>query len=312
MGLKEKIQANEKLTRFLKTLKERVTESDISNTSVVVAYYLLLSLFPLLIVVGNMLPLFNIDPNSIFPYLAQAIPKDIYSLLQDPIKNLLTNSSGSLLSVSAIGALWGASKSINALQLAMNRAYGVENRSNPVIVRLVSLGTIFLLLTAMVIVTVFFGMGQIIINFFEAHFSFPFILSKTFSSLKWPVTTVVLFLIMAVIYFIAPNAMVRIRSVFPGAAFTTVGWMILSQGFGLYAKYFSKSVSGYQVIGSFIVLMLWLNFAATIIILGGILNAVLEEFLSGNIEAREKRLAGLRNKKNEEKNNEEQQENKIK
>ena len=43
--------------------------------------------------------------------------------------------------------------------------------------------------------------------------------------------------------------------------------MLLSQIFGLYVKYFSSRIASYQIIGSFIILMLWLNFAATIIIL---------------------------------------------
>ena len=54
--------------------------------------------------------------------------------------------------------------------------------------------------------------------------------------------------------------------------------MLLSQVFGLYVKYFSSRVASYQIIGSFIILMLWLNFAATIIILGAIINAVVAEY----------------------------------
>jgi membrane protein len=79
---------------------------------------------------------------------------------------------------------------------------------------------------------------------------------------------------------------VRLRSVLPGAVFATIGWMLLSQVFGLYAQYFAARVSGYQIIGSFVVLMLWLNFAATVIVLGGVLNAVVEEFVGGEVVER--------------------------
>ena len=73
----------------------------------------------------------------------------------------------------------------------------------------------------------------------------------------------------------------------PGAIFSTVGWMLLSQIFGLYVKYFSSRIASYQIIGSFIILMLWLNFAATIIILGAIVNAVVDEYLSGDKEKKQ-------------------------
>ena len=66
----------------------------------VVACYLLLSLFPLLIAVGNVLPYLRIDPNSVLPYIAEAIPKDVYKNLEPAIRSLLTQRSGGLLSVS--------------------------------------------------------------------------------------------------------------------------------------------------------------------------------------------------------------------
>ena len=63
---------------------------------------LLLSLFPLLIAVGNVLPYLRIDPNSVLPYIAEAIPKDVYKNLEPAIRSLLTQRSGGLLSVSAL------------------------------------------------------------------------------------------------------------------------------------------------------------------------------------------------------------------
>jgi membrane protein len=74
---------------------------------------------------------------------------------------------------------------------------------------------------------------------------------------------------------------VRIKYALPGTIFATVGWIVLAQGFSIYAQTFAQRVSGYQIIGSFIVLMFWLNFAATIIILGGVLNVTIEEYHTG-------------------------------
>ena len=96
------------------------------TTSVVVAYYLLLSLFPLMIALGNLLPYLSIDPNTVLSYVQELIPSQIYDFIGPAIENLLTTSSGGLLSISALAALWSASQSINALQIAMNKAFGVD------------------------------------------------------------------------------------------------------------------------------------------------------------------------------------------
>ncbi|MBM7688909.1 ribonuclease BN [Enterococcus ureilyticus] len=280
MKLVDKVKKNENLMRFIETTQHRMVDSEIGNTSVVVAYYLLLSLFPLLIAVGNLLPYLHIDPNEVLPYIAEAIPKAIFDDLKPAIQSLLTQRSGGLLSISALAALWSASQSINALQTAMNKAFGVEQRKNFIIVRIMSLLVILLFMIAIVGVVGVLGLGKTILDLLQPilHFSTDFI--DTFQALKWPITSLVLLVIMCLIYRVVPNAKLSFRSIIPGAVFATVGWMLLSQAFGIYIKYFSSKIASYQIIGSFIILMLWLNFAATIIILGGIINAVVKEYLS--------------------------------
>jgi membrane protein len=283
-----KLKKNDNLMRFIETTQTHMVNAEIGNSSVVVAYYLLLSLFPLLIAVGNILPYLRIDPNTVLPYIAEAIPETVYHDLKPAIQSLLTQSSGGLLSVSALAALWSASQSINALQTAMNKAFGVEQRENFIVVRLVSFFVIILFLLAIVGVVIILGLGQYILMLLQPIFLFSTSFIDTFQALKWPLTMIVLLVIMSLIYIVVPNTKLSFRSVVPGTVFSTIGWMLLSQIFGLYVKYFSSRVASYQIIGSFIILMLWLNFAATIIILGAIINAVVEEYFSNTKnEARE-------------------------
>ena len=298
MKLLDKVKENGKLMRFINTTQARMIDSEIGNTSVVVAYYLLLSLFPLLIAVGNILPYLNINPDDVLPYIAEIIPKAIFNDLELAIKSVLTQKSSGLLSISALAALWSASQSINAMQTAMNKAFGVEQRKNFIVVRIVSLIVIVLFLVAIVGVIAILGLGQNIVEFLQPVFHFNLNFVDTFQTLKWPVTSIGLFVIMSVIFLAVPNAKLSARSVLPGAIFTTVGWMLLSQVFGLYLKFFSSKLASYQIIGSFIVLMLWLNFAATIMILGGIINAVLEEYISeSKIQKRQEMLTKWRRNK---------------
>lgn len=281
MGWLDKLKKNTNLMRFIETTQKRITESEMSNYSVVVAYYLLLSLFPLLIAVGNLLPFLKINPNDVLPYIEELMPPPIFDFLRGAIKDLLTQSSGSMLSISALTTLWSASQSINALQTAMNKAYGVEARSNFVIVRIVSFVVVLLLMIAIIGVVGIFGMGEAVLDALQPIFGFSLNILDTFAAWKWPLTLVGLFVIMMLLYLIVPNAKLRWRSIVPGAAFSTIGWLLLSQVFGIYTKLFNARIAGYQIIGGFIILMFWLNFAAMIMIFGGIINAVIEEYFSG-------------------------------
>ncbi|MBV7389841.1 MULTISPECIES: YihY/virulence factor BrkB family protein [Enterococcus] len=280
MALDENEKKNE-LKKFITSFQKHVADAEIGDRSVVVAYYLLLSFFPLLIVVGNLLPYLNITPSTVLPYLKEVIPLTIYQFLRPAIEGLLSNNSGGLLSISVIAALWSSSKGINAMQTALNRAYGVEDRGNFVISRIVSVGMVGILMMAIIAVALFFSVGQVLLDLLQPLLQFPKEYIETFLTLRWPITSLGLLVIISVIYSVIPNAKVRIRYTIPGTIFATVGWLILAQGFGLYARTFARSVSGYQIIGSFIVLMLWLNLAAAIVILGGILNVTFEELHTG-------------------------------
>ena len=167
-----KIKQNKNLMRFIETTQKRIVDSEMGTTSVVVAYYLLLSLFPLIIAFGNILPYLQIDQGTVLTYIREVIPETIYEFIGPAVKNLLTQSSGSLLSVSALAALWSASQSINALQIAMNKAYGVDNRKNFIIVRFFSLIVILLFMIAISGVTIVLGFGQLILD--SAYFQYSY------------------------------------------------------------------------------------------------------------------------------------------
>lgn len=262
------------LTPTINIIKKQIQNADISNTAIVMAYYFLLSLFPLLIALGNTLPYFRIDPNVVLPYIKELMPSSIYVSLKPAIQSLLTQNSGGLLSLSAITAIWSASQSINAIQSAMNKVFNVDNRRNFLITRFTSLIVIILLLIAIIVVITILGLGRNILNLIQPIFKFQTGFIDYFQTLKWPLTFIILLAIMYSIYYIVPNIKLSFQSVFPGALFSTIGWMILSQVFGLYIKYFNSKIASYQIIGSFIVLMLWLNIASLILIIGSIINSI--------------------------------------
>lgn len=294
MSLLNKVVKNERQRLFIQTSMNRFKSAEIGPSAAAIAYYLLLSLFPLLIAIGNMLPYLNMDPDKILPYIESMVPPNIFSMLKGTIRSLLSSSSGGLLSVSAIATLWASSRSINALQNSLNKVFGVERRANMFLTRIFSFGVISLFMLTVMILAVVFSFGQAVLDYIlpllNVSNSVVLDITDLFGTLKWPVTVAMLFLTMCLIYSALPNARVSWRSVVPGAILTTIGWMVLTQFFGLYTKYFSSSLVSYGIIGGFVVFMLWLDFAATLILLGGVINAICEEFIHGTIETRQSKF----------------------
>ncbi|CRH19951.1 YihY/virulence factor BrkB family protein [Carnobacterium maltaromaticum] len=276
--------------RFFETIQRKYQEAEVTNSSVVIAYYLLLSFFPIVIIIGNLLPLLNLDINTILPYFSTIIPEAIYKEIVETIHRLLTSSSSGMLSFGIIAAFWAASKGMNAMQVSMNKAYGVEPRKNMFVIRLASLAFTLILVLGIVALVLVFSFGQVVLNYLTPLLQLPEELVAIFQSVKWPVTLFVLLFVFTLVYYMVPNAQVKVKFVLPGAIFATVGWVLLSQAFAIYVRYFSGRTLSYGSVGIFIVLMLWLNGSGIVLTLGAVINASIDEFRHGKIENNSSRI----------------------
>ena len=91
------------------------------------------------------------------------------------------------------------------------------------------------------------------------------------------VIIVILIVVFAIIYKIAPAKKVRFRDVLPGAITSTLGWLIASAGFSYYVNNFSNYSRIYGSLGTVFILMTWLYITSMVFIFGVELNSVLEE-----------------------------------
>ena len=276
--------------RFFETIQRKYQEAEVTNSSVVIAYYLLLSFFPIVIIIGNLLPLLNLDINTILPYFSTIIPEAIYQEIVETIHRLLTSSSSGMLSFGIVAAFWAASKGMNAMQVSMNKAYGVEPRKNMFVIRLASLAFTLILVLGIVALVLVFSFGQVVLNYLTPLLQLPEELVAIFQSVKWPVTLFLLLFVFTLVYYMVPNAQVKVKFVLPGAIFATIGWVLLSQAFAIYVRYFSGRTLSYGSVGIFIVLMLWLNGSGIVLTLGAVINASIDEFRHGKIENNSSRI----------------------
>ena len=99
--------------------------SDSELTSVAVAYYWLISIFPLLLILVNILPYFHISVSNFLNVTNGFLPDTVYDVVAKIVMEVLTQPSTGLLSFAVFSALWTFSKSMNYLQKAFNKAYGV-------------------------------------------------------------------------------------------------------------------------------------------------------------------------------------------
>ncbi|MEH7375053.1 YihY/virulence factor BrkB family protein [Neobacillus drentensis] len=262
---------------LLKLLWHRVDEDDLPGLSAQLAYYFLLSLFPLLIVLFTLLPYIPIPHQDMLGIVRDFAPVEAMDLIEKNVHDIMNHRNGGLLSFGIIGTIWSSSNGINAIVKAFNKAYNVKESRSFIVSRgmaiLLTFGMIFVLILAIVLPV--FGREIGVFLFSQMGYTTEFI--KVWDTLSWLVSAIILFLIFTGLYWIAPNVKIKCRSAFPGAAFATVGWIISSIGLTFYVGNISNYSLTYGSIGAIIVLMIWLYISAFIIILGGEINAFYSE-----------------------------------
>lgn len=267
---------------FLDHLAFRLGEDNISAIGAQLAYFLILSIFPFMIVLLNIFSYTSIvEPDFIYANI-QFLPLDIQNIIISFINDLVNSSSQGLLSIAAVAGIWTASSGVTPVIRAINKAYDCqETRSFFILKSLSILFTIALLgLLLLVIIALIFGeiLGRRLFEIFGQGEVFLVIWENT----RFIIPMVAMALTFALLYKFSPcssfRKTIKLKTTMPGAVFTTVGWVFVSLLFSYYVSNFGKYSTTYGSLGGVIVLLIWLYLSSMIMVLGGEINATISYF----------------------------------
>ena len=283
----EKVEPGQKgVRRFLTTLSSVVSQGEIFQSSIVIAYYILFSIFPIVIIVGNALPWFHLDTGPIADYLEMIFPSDVARYIIPIVDTLLKSNSTSYISFGAIMALWSMSCMVNAVRIGMNRLYGVHNKELKLgfwhFIWNRTLTVIFsaLMVTMFILLALVVVFGQEVLHFLAPYFNLPLAWIDKLFSYRWLVLLV--FMLIGVYYLNAVARNVHFKkALLPGTIVTVAGWEALSYLFSFYLKNFPVKWENYGIVGTFIIFMLWLNLLAIMLLFGTAVNVSLDQLRYG-------------------------------
>jgi membrane protein len=240
------------------------------------AYFFLLALFPFLIFLLSAFSFMSGLQEALLDWLARVMPPEAMELVVNWVESVVSGSSGGLLSFGLLGALWAASKGMQAVIFALNTAYDVEEERPYWMTKLIAPGLTILL--SLLIVG-----GQVLIMFGDwlaIWLTGLLGLGDRFVTLGWYIDYLVGLLLLTIgvglIYHFAPNRNRKWRLITPGAVFAVSASIIVSILFSLYLRVVPKHNAIYGSLGAVIVLLLWLYLWGLALFIGGEINSVLE------------------------------------
>lgn len=263
------------LKGFIKEFYYRFMHDEVVGLSAQLAYFFLLSLFPFLIFIITLIGYLPISLDDLLGLVSKFAPGETMHLIETNLRQILDEPRGGLLSFGVIATIWSASNGINAIIRALNRAYDVHENRSYIISRLIAICLTVAMIVVIIIALLLPVFGKAIGLFLFTHFG----ISKSFMAI-WDfirifISFFVMVVVLAMLYYFAPNKKLRISEVWYGVFFATIGWQLVSLAFSYFVLNFGNYTATYGSLGGIIVLMIWFYLSAMVIILGGEINAIL-------------------------------------
>ncbi|HPP31804.1 MAG TPA: YihY/virulence factor BrkB family protein [Soehngenia sp.] len=243
------------------------------------AYYLVLSIFPFLIVLLNVLSLTPIVTGEMPLEFLELLPVEVTNIIEGFVKDIATSSSQGLLSIAAIAGLWTASGGMMVTMRSINAAYGFKEKRSYLKRKLLSLLFTVALLILIVMVFVTLVVGELLGKWIFAFIGNEVLFLNLWQYLRFIIPILYMIIIFALMYKYTPSTnrenKIKFKSTLFGSIFSTLGWIIASILFSYYVNNFGNYAVTYGSLGGVIVFLIWLYIISMIIILGGEINATL-------------------------------------
>lgn len=253
--------------------KKEYDDARIMTNAATITLFLCISIFPLLMVLFTLLPLFPITFDDMLQLMQSVLPGNFYPLAQTIVEEIYPKSvNGSVLSLTIVLTLWSASSGVSWLVRGVNDAYRSRARRNWVSLRLISLLYTLILILVLLVSMVCFVFGHNLQDWLIrevpslADWKKQIMWIRTLSALG------VVAVFVSGVYQVFPANRTFFLHQLPGALFATAAWYIFSN---VYARYL-QSVSSYSYMyGSLATLVsaiIWLFICMNIILIGGEIN----------------------------------------
>lgn len=266
-----------KLKEYIKKLYDIIRIPSMSYLPGNLAFFIVLSIFPILTLIGVIASLFSIDVNSLISLLNTTLPGKVSEILAGFIAG---KGFDSHIGIFMIIGFFLASNGADTIILSSNNLYGFPN-SDYLKRRIKSIFIIILMILLFVFMIGFLAFGSNILNFILKLVNdknLALIISTMFEVLKWPFSIFIIFFNVKLIYTIAPDWKILSKHTTKGALFTTFGWIVVIKIYSYWVNHFANYDIFYGSLSNIVILMLLIYIVSYIFVIGIAINVKSHEY----------------------------------
>ena len=238
-------------------------------------YFMVLSVFPALLLVLSGLGYTGLSVESLLDMLSLVFPQAMMDTARRLVYSVYEGASGAVAGVSALTALWSASRGVYGLLTGLNAIYGVAEDRGYFYTRAISVLYTFAFEIVLLLTLVLHVFGNSILSFLQGLDHPAIRLLVDLLDLRFVLLLVVQSLLFTLMFMILPNRRSGFWESLPGGLLSCIGWMVFSNLYSVYVTHFSGYSKLYGSVYAIAISMLWLYCCLEILFFGGALNRLL-------------------------------------
>lgn len=270
---------HERVIAVVMQVLKRLRDPYYQGRAAELAFYFIMSMVPLALLLGEVLNIFSISMNVLQDIIGRYVTGNIAENL---LQYLSYQPTGTFSFIFLLFSLWGASKMQFSMLCISNYAYtGGTLVKGYIRERLRAIKNIVLTVFMLVFSLVIMVYGEEIVNLVDLYMNrflhTPFNVSSFWYALRWPSAIAIYFLTVSYNYYSMRTGKKRYRDFLPGSAVASVGMLLATWIYSYYASVFANFNLLYGSLASIVALLFWFYILGIILIVGILVNVVWAE-----------------------------------
>ena len=264
-----------KFLRFCFLMVRRYLRHSVAIQGAALAFYLLFTVFPLLIFASALLGLLDLNVAAILQAMGEFLPREVLSLAEMYLTYVGSDPSPRLLLFGLFFSIYFPMRATNSLMGSVRTAYHLGRPSNPILHRAKTLVYTVMLIVTIALTLTLMTVGDRLLLYATEQLRFPVFIAELWVRLRFPAVAVVGYFALFFLYALAQDSRQPWRNIWPGTVAALAAWVLLSWLYAFYVNHFADYSLLYGSIGAIIVLLVWLYLSAEVLIMGAELNGTL-------------------------------------
>lgn len=264
-----------RLVRGAYLMLRRYMRHGVAIQSAALAFYLLFTIFPLMIFISSLLGLLHLDVAGILRDLGEVLPKMVVDFIGVYLVHVGENANVRLLMFGLVFTIYFPMRAANTLMRAVRTAYHLGPPRRAALHLAKTLVYTVLLLLALVLTLTLISVSNTVLQYAVANFRLPPFVAALWARLRFPLAALLACFALLALYAITQDDRQPWRNLYPGVLASLAAWLVLSWGYAIYMENIANYSLLYGSIGTVMALLVWLNMSAAALIMGAELNGTL-------------------------------------